>query len=190
MRFFAPLAISAALIALSFTPHASAQSCDSMLNDIDNWFITQPNGPGNYSIAFTMVTNRSDGKYASYSEGNSGSPAELFYHPASRVGLFWFPAYLQGTVRQYFSDRRWAPSGGLFAVNPFDPGRTDQTQVTISLGSSIFGSPEGEVTLTLLSWGNSQVSFPASCQDGLMYGFNGNTMFVMSLNKQYFPIIP
>ena len=160
-----------------------------MLTDIQNWFQTKPKGPGNYQIDFNMVTDRSDGKYASYSEGPGASIGHLYYYPAHISGLILFPAYLQGDVRQYFSDRRWASGPGLFAVNPFDPAHTDNTRVTINLGTSIFGIPFGQVTITLLSWGNAQSSFVPSCQNGLMYGFVGNTMFVMSLNKDFYPII-
>jgi hypothetical protein len=178
----------AATIVFAITTNAKAQSCDPMLNDILNWFVTEPNGPGNYKIDFNMVTNRSDGKYASYSEGQGpiATTGELDYHPASVVGFFFVPAYLQGTVRQYFSDRRSTTSAGSLA--PFDPGRTDQTRVTINLGATILGAPLGQVTLNLLSWGNAQSTFAPSCQNGLMYGFVDNTMFVMSLNKDFFSI--
>jgi hypothetical protein len=182
------LLIGAAAV-LAIAPNAKAQSCNPMLTDIQNWFQTQPNGPGNYSINFNMVTNRSDGKYASYSEGSAGTPGQLYYHPASNVGFFFIPAYLQGDVTQYFSDRRFTTSPGTFAIDPFDPARTDQTRVTILLGNTILGAPFGQVTITLLSWGNAQSNFIPSCQNGLMYGFVGNTMFVMSLNKSYFPPI-
>jgi len=167
---------------------ASAQSCTTFLDNLQTWLVTKPNGPGQYEIRFNMVTNRSDGKYASYLEGPTGTPGALNYYPAHSVGGFFFPPYLQGTMTQYFSDRRYAPSGG-FAWAPFNSAATDQTRITISLGSSIFGAQFGEVTITLLSWGNASSSFMPSCQDGLMYGFVGNTMLVMSLNEEYFPLI-
>jgi hypothetical protein len=169
---------------------AQAQSCTTFLDNLENWLVTKPNGPGTYEIRFNMVTNRSDGKYASYLEGPAGTPGVLNYYPAHSVGGFLFPAYLQGTGTQYFSDRRYLPSGGVgFAWAPFASGATDQTKVTISLGNSLFGSQFGQVTITLLSWGNASSSFMPSCQNGLVYGFVDNTMVVMSLNEEYFPPI-
>jgi len=179
----------AATVVFAIAPNATAQSCNAMLTDFQNWFQTQPNGPGNYSISFNMVTDRADGRYASYAEGGGASSASLYYHPATSVGFIYVPAYLQGTAVQYFSDRRFTTSPGTFALDPFDPARTDQIRVTINLGSTIFGSPFGQVTITLLSWGNAQSTFAPSCQNGLMYGFVGNTMFVMSLNKSFYPPI-
>jgi len=176
-------------LSTAFAIHAPAQSCDAMLSDIVNWINTQPNGPGNYSITFTAVTNRSDGHYASYLESPTTAagavvpgPGKLTYHPPYTIGGWFFPAYLQGDMAQFFSDRRYGPG------NPFDPSKTDKTRVTISLGTYL-GVQFGQVTFTLLSWGNAQSTFIPSCQNGLMYGFIDNTMVVMSLNKQYDPLV-
>jgi hypothetical protein len=184
------LTFLATLVSLgtAFALHASAQSCDAMLNDIVNWITTQPNGPGSYTVAFTAVTNRSDGLYASYLEaptlvGTPSGSGTLTYHPPYTIGGWFFPAYLQGDMAQFFSDRRYAPYS-----SPFDPSKTDKTRVTISLGTYL-GVQFGQVTFTLLSWANAQLAFMPSCQNGLMYGFIDNTMVVMSLNKKYNPPI-
>jgi hypothetical protein len=182
--FLCVVALAAAWIPVP----ARAQDCTTFLSNLQTWLVTKPKGAGTYEISFNMVTNRSDGRYGSYSEGPTGTPAMLTYHPAHFIGGFWIPAYLQGEVVQYFSDRRYLPGGGIgFAWAPFDSSKTDKTLVTINL--STLGTSFGTVTLTLLSWGNAQVSFKGSCQDGLMYGFTGNTMVVMSLNEYYAPII-
>lgn len=188
-RNVAQCVLSVAIVAAFWMPvSASAQSCTTFLGNLQSWLVNKPNGPGTYDIAFNMVTNRSDGKYGSYSEGSTGTPGILQYYPAHFVNGLWLPPYLQGDVVQYFSDRRYLPGGGIgFPWAPFDPSATDKTRVTINLNP--LGPGFGTVTLTLLSWGNAQVSFPASCQDGLVYGFTGNTMVVMSLNEYYVPLI-
>ena len=185
---------AAAFAAVAVTPQAKAQSCNAVLTDIANWFQTQPNGPGYYSVRFNMVTNRADGLYASYAEGPSGTPAEMYYHPAHTVFSLWYPPYMQGDTVQYFSDRRYPPPSDPFgfAIEPFNSALTDKTRATIELGSSlILPHPHfGDVTITLLSWGNASSTFTPVCQNGVMYGFVGKTIYTMSLNKQYTPIIP
>jgi hypothetical protein len=189
MRNLAKYVLSVAAFAALWMPiPASAQSCNTFLSNLESWLVNQPNGPGTYEVSFNMVTNRSDGKYASYSEGGSGTAGVLQYYPGRRIGVIWLPPYLEGDVVQYFSDRRYLPGGGIgFAWAPFNPLATDKTRVTISLNP--LGSAFGTTTITLLSWGNAQSSFTPSCQNGLMYGFIGNTMLVMSLNESYFPPI-
>lgn len=179
------LLLAATFAAVSLAPPAVAQSCDAMLNDFNNWFQTKPNGPGNYWISFNMVTNRADGLYVGYAEASSGGNALLQYYPAHVIGPVWFPPSLQGDTRQFFSDRRYYPPGTI-ASDPFDPNNTGTTHVSIkipTLGTSY-------VTITM-PWGYAY-AFTPSCQNGLMYGFSDvdNTIFVMSLNKLYFPPSP
>lgn len=179
------------LIASLGMPHAAmAQTCDAFLQDLQTWVTTQPNGPGDYRISFTMATNRTDGQYVSFSEG------QLLYHAPSSSGYFYLPAYFQGDMTQYFSDRRFdphpVPNGFLNPWAPFNPDKTDKLRVNVSLGWSIFGSALGKTTFTLLSWGNGQSSLTPSCPaglNGLMYGTISNTMYVMSLNKAFSPLI-
>jgi hypothetical protein len=190
MRNVAKYVLCVVAVAAAWIPvPARAQDCTAFLSNLQTWLEKKPNGPGTYKISFNMVTNRSDGKYGSYSEGPSGTHALLTYYPARLLGGLWIPPYLQGDVTQYFSDRRYNPGGGIgFAWAPFDSSRTDKTRVTINL--SPLGTGFGTVTLTLLSWGNAEFSFKGLCHDGLMYGFTGNTMVVMSLNESYSPNIP
>src|SRR6516164_4957287 len=179
------LLLAATFATVSLTPQAMAQSCDAMLNDFNNWFLTKPNGPGNYWISFNMATNRADGLYVGYAEGISGGNALLQYYPAHIVGLQWFPPSLQGNLKEFFSDRRYYPAGAIVS-NPFDPDNTGTTRISITfpaLGASY-------VTITM-PWGFSDTITPL-CQNGLMYGFSSvdNTLFVMSLNKLYVPPPP
>jgi hypothetical protein len=196
MRRLATCALCAAAATAALIPiPARAQSCTPFLGNLQTWLETKPNGPGTYEIAFTMVSSLSDGKYVSYAEGIQGTKAVLKYYAGHYVGGVWVPPYLQGDVTQYFTDRRYAPSGTGLTWAPFDPFATDQAEVTINL--SPLGSSFAKVILTLLSWGNTEFGFQGLCHDGLMYGFvhwpgpdqSANTMIVMSLNESYTPPI-
>jgi hypothetical protein len=191
----------AAVLGLWIPAPANAQSCTTFLTGINNWFLTQPKGSGTYSINFTMASNRTDGTYVSYSEGGSGTPGIPAYHPATSSGFFRTPAYLQGTLTEYFSDRRYVPPPGLgFPWAPFNPGNTDSLGVTIYLGNAAprplgNGATLGEVVLTLKSWGNASYSFQGLCTDNMLYGFlalpptNVPNLFVASLNESFSPPI-
>jgi hypothetical protein len=199
LRGFASLPLLGMLAVGSGT--AKAQSCGTFLSDINNWFLTQPDGPGTYKIRFTVVTNRTDGNYASYSEGSVGSLGTLTYRPARWIRGISYPPALQGTMTQYFSDRRYAPNGSGLIWAPFDPGRTDSLGVTILLESG-FLATQGEVILTLKSWGGTALAFQGQCtgelndgSGGLIYGVlqwppqsgGSTTMAVMSLNEVFTP---
>src|SRR3974377_395111 len=107
---------------------ANAQSCNSYVqNIINNYHI-----PRGYEgvMQVSMTSNRADGQYVSYAEMPSmdeeqGSAGALVYHPA------WgpFPAYLQGTLTQYFCNRRFNARG--FFNDPFNPQSTDKLGITI-----------------------------------------------------------
>jgi len=122
-----------------------------------------------------LTTNRSDGRYVSYAAGDLGNP--LIYVPAHWSGRVYLPPSLQGTVSQFFRDRTYDWSGSFF---PFAPTETDTLGVTIWLGTGTNIQP-GEVTFTLVSWGNAIVNFfPERC-DGMVYGLSGNTGLLLSL---------
>jgi hypothetical protein len=166
--------LGVAIAGLYAAPRATAQSCDAMLIDLSNWSQTQPGG----SIGFSMATNRADGLYVGYAAGN------LFYHPQFTTGWVWFPARLQGETTEYFSDRQFFYPPGSLNSAPFDPTRTGQTGISITIPGVV---PSSNVTITM-PWGGSY-SFAPSCQNGVMYGFSGvdDTIFSMSFKKVYPP---
>ena len=193
---------------------AAAQSCDTMLGSFNNFFLTNTDPAAVPVLDSTIVTNRADGAYASYSEGapngiitGSGTvqPAELHYHPAQQVRtwngfvLWTTPAYAEGTMSSYFSDRRYQPQnnkGFFYSWAPFNSDNVDQITVRIYLTQGQLGwfsAPinPGEVSIVLNSWGNTQLSFQGSCQNGLVTGYlqspptNVWTAFVISLTESF-----
>jgi len=172
---------------------AHAQSCTTFGQNIVKTFGTIPVG-GKGVMQAALVSNRSDGRYVSYGEmpsisGNNGGSGPLVYHPATTVLGIPYPAYLQGTLAQFFSDRRFNPVG--FFTDPFNPQNTDSLGIVVYLqGSGIFKINPGEVVLTLNSWGGGSYSWQGLCQDGMINGFYQNTEFVLSLfNQQVYPPI-
>jgi hypothetical protein len=113
----------------------------------------------------------------------------LTYHPKAMGSLD--PPYLEGTLVQYFSARRYDPTNtGLIPWAPFNPFQVDNVGITIYLGSSPApplgsGVKLGQVTYTLYAFGNLQLTMQGICQDGLLYGFVGNSLQVMSLNEHF-----
>lgn len=206
--FFCFLALAGVLMPFP----AAAQSCDTMLGAFNTFFVQNSGVIGAVPVLYsTIVTNRADGAYASYSEGplanfitsgGSVTPGELYYHPAQlvRYGPYFFdtPAYVEGTMSSYFSDRRYEPqnSQGLYYPwAPFNPGNVDTITVRIYLTQGQQGLfttvNAGQVSVVLNSWGNNQLTFQGSCQNGLLSGqlqsppTNIWTQFVISLNENF-----
>jgi hypothetical protein len=170
---------------------AHAQDCTTYMQNIINNFSNIPPG-GQATMQVAMVSNRSDGRYVSYGEkpsmsGTNGSSGPLVYYPGGWTWFGYYPATLQGTLSQFFSDRRFNQNGSF--NDPFDPANTDNLGITIFLEYSyVEGVNPGEVVLTLNSWGGGQLSFQGQCQNGMINGFDGvNTEFVLSLFNQYVP---
>ena len=168
-------------------------SAASFFQPYIDWMTKRPMGFGNYSIGFTMVSNQKN-EVASYAEG------ELRYVPP--IGLILRGGLIDpsfdGQGTQYFNDRQFQmpdcnQQPGTFNVapwSPFNPLATDKLKVDID-------AKTGQVTLTLLSWGNARLTFNTVCDPvaGLIYGFApGNaaapkTMCVFSF-KKLFAAIP
>ena len=199
---------------LSMTLPAAAQSCDTMLGAFNSFFLSNTDPAAVPVLTSTIVTNRADGAYASYSEGapngiitgsGTAQPGELYYHPAQQVRflngqiLYTTPAYAEGTMSSFFSDRRYQPQnneGFFYAWAPFNPNNLDQITVRVYLTQgrqSYFAPPinAGEVSVVLNSWGNTSLSFQGSCQNGLLTGSlqspptNVWTAFVISLTESF-----
>jgi hypothetical protein len=161
----------AALVIVWMPISASAQSCDSLVQGINNYFGNQQG-----TVQVALVSNRSDGRYASYAEmpsksGNNGGSGPLTYRPANN----WLPASLTGTLAQFFSDRRFNYS--YLLSDPFNPQATDALAITIWLGYY----PRYGITPGLVSLNGGNVVFQGQCQDGMINGFYTNTEFVLSL---------
>jgi hypothetical protein len=100
-----------------------------------------------------------------------GLPGSLYYHPARVVGYRIFPAYVEGTMSSYFSDRRFEPQNNQgIPWAPFNPNNVDTVTIRIFLTSGL-GTNSGLVQVVLNSWGDTLLSFQGSCQNGLLTGY-------------------
>lgn len=143
--------------------------------------VKKPQGPGDYSIGFTLVSNSSN-NVATFAEGR------LSYFPATpKIKNFpGTPARFESEGKQYFSDKRWGGSGLFADPNPFDPNQTQTLKVRIDISTA-------KVTLTK---GNTTIaSFNAHCAGGMLYGMPQalgrgavSTMYVISLSKGFVAI--
>jgi hypothetical protein len=180
------------IYACSSMSPAAAQSCSATLNNINSWFLNGGSGPGLLNfVATTMNSNRADGGYVSYGEGQNGTGGQLSYHAVQKIGAYTYPAYIEGTLAQYFSDRRYQPPNAGYAWAPFNPNSTDRLGVRIFLEDGItFGIRQGEVVLIGYSWGGGTTTFQGRCNEGMLYGFtplaptNVWTLFTFSLNTR------
>jgi len=211
-------AISALLFAMAvfatllFPAAARAQSCDAFAANIVSQFGNIPAGQG--TMDAHLVSNQSDAVRVMYAEKPAASDATnqacqtagtcqsrgLKYYPRRHFwGSLYFPPTLSGTLTEFFSDRRFP--GDLrgnsypFSLGPLppglNPGDTDDLDVTIYLGNSFLGNTTGQVVFTFRSHGNAGGGFQGLCQDGMLYGFQGNIMYVFSLfNLQLNPPPP
>lgn len=162
---------------------ARAQSCQALLNDLVNHAATQ-NGNDNF-VAFQMVGNREASDWAQYTTGT------LRYQPGHWSGYLYFPPRFSGEATQYFSDRVWTeppPPGGLFGTaHPFSPYATDKLRVSFNL--SLFNPLNyGNLTYTLLSWGNASSTVKPQCQGNYLYAFLDDQMLVFTFKKMSVPI--
>jgi len=186
--------IGAVALGLCVPNPASASSCSSYLGNINNWFLTEPQGRGYYNLLVTMVEMNSARSYSAYAEGpgfgNLPQGGTLSYHAAAGG----YPAYVQdagaksNSIAEYFSDRRYKDgSGGLQPSYPFSPAATDNLGMKFYLADDSAKSiTAGETVLTLYSWGNATATFPTSCTAGVLYGFfNNDELFAFQLKEQW-----
>jgi len=196
----ATISLATLLCLLLTVAPASAQSCQSTLSNLNSWFLDKPNGSGNYKVAATVTgvtnggLNAQSNAVTSFAEGGYSNTAYLSYHPEEIIctiykGCSYYPAVIEdtkadGPLAQFFSDRLWGGGGG-FGGDPFSPYQTDKLGVRIALEAGT-GVNAGFTTLTLYSWGNSQFSMQASCQNGILYGPVGtNGMVMITLREVY-----
>jgi hypothetical protein len=188
------LSSAVAVFALWIPVPAAASSCTSYLGSFNNWFITQPKGPGNYYLESLYAANDAAGKYVSYGESPEGTTVSLAYTaavPPRGPQLPGYPAYVSETehVSQYFSDRRY--SGGGLTTYPFNPAAIDQLGIQIFLQDwPRLNISAGQTVFTLYTWWKSKYTMIGTCQNGLLYGFIGSTLQTLSLNEFFSPKPP
>jgi len=154
-----PMAATLTVVLLaSLAPHAaSAQSCQSVLQGHADWAVTKPDGPGDYTLLFAVVSNQLN-LNATYVEGG------LHHQLSGASDVF------TGTGKQYFSKRRH----GL--DYPFNPNQTDNVAVSLNADTS-------KATVTVA---NATYVFDLYCDHlGVLYG-TGNPQFFLNLATPMF----
>ena len=189
MKFVKPIFIATILMIASFGQSANAQSCQALLSDLID-HASHDTGSRNNLIDFKLVGNREGSDWAQYATGT------LDYTPASLVGGWFFrPARFNGTATQFFSDRLWykpQPPGTFGGYgNPFNPDATDQLRISFNIGGLFTpgsNSNYGDLTYTLLSWGNASATVTPQCQGNYMYAYLNDQMLVFTFKKTYMEI--
>ena len=187
MKFAKSILIATIFAVGLFAQSARAQSCQALIADLVNHASTQ-NGNDNF-VTFQMTGNREATDWAQYTTGT------LRYTPSRLVGGFYFlPAHFSGDAKQSFSDRIWTeppPQGGLFGVeHPFSPYAKDNLRVSFNIGGLILnGGSYGDLTYTLLSWGNASATVTPQCQGNYMYAFLNDQMLTFTFKKVSTPPI-
>jgi hypothetical protein len=164
---------------------AHAQSCQALLNDLIG-HASKQDGNDNY-VYFQLTGNREAADWAQYTTG------ALRYTPGRFNGFFYLPPRFGGDATQMFSDRIWSeppPQGGFFGVqHPFSPYATDKLRVSFNIGGLFLnGSNYGDLTYTLLSWGNASATVTPTCQGNYMYAFLNDQMLTFTFKKISNPI--
>jgi hypothetical protein len=177
-------------IGLGLTSQVHAGDCTAMIDDLMNW-VKNPQANYYNQIGVTMTSNVNTRKFASYS-----TSIYMSYYPAKLLITGYLPERLIGEGKTYFSDRTWnhpiPGCTGFFcnSAEPFNPDTTDKLRITLKKHAT--NSTLANVTLTLLSWGNAQLNFNASCNNGHIYGFktdqHGTHLYDLTFTKEQFAI--
>lgn len=183
MKFAKSILIAGLFVIGIAAQSARAQSCQALLSDLVN-HASNDTGSYNNVIEFKMVGNRGSSDWAQYATGT------LDYTPSRLVnGWFFLPARFSGQATQFFSDRLWhkpTPPGSFpDSGHPFNPDATDQLRLSFNIGGvlSLGGSSYGDLTYTLLSWGNASATVTPQCQGNYMYAFLNDQMLVFTFRK-------
>jgi hypothetical protein len=171
MRKIIPLfaMLSVVLLGALAPGAARAQSCHDVLQGHADWAVSKPDGPGDYTLQFAVVSN-SLTQNATFIEGG-------LHHQISGVSDVF-----TGPGKQYFSKRRYGQN------YPFNPNQTDNVSVSLNADTS-------QATLNLAT---ATYVFDLHCDSlGVLYG-TGNPqfflnlatpMFVFSLKRSFTPFI-
>jgi hypothetical protein len=156
---------------VSINPPASCVV--SFLADYVNWLQQKPQGKTN--IVHVALASNQPNRLVTYSEGTLTLNPGAFPPGPGQV------AALTGTLRQYFSDRRFNTLGGLsLGQYPFAPDKTDQ----LGLDTDV----TGEIRLTLKSYNNTVINLTSvTCGAGVLSGLTNTSplqsLYVISLSK-------
>ncbi len=151
----------AALVVLFIPQLGRAQSCTAELQDLRDW-VKQVDNTYVYDLSLVMVTNRADGKVATYSKGTlSGNGS----------------ASVKGEAIEYFSDR-FASSytdhdRNKIQQQPFAQNKTDKLNIKLDLNS-------GEIRFTKT---DSYTVASPECFNGVMFWHTGQAGYLVSLTK-------
>lgn len=186
MKFAKTILIATILFAGLWALPANAQSCQPLLDDL----INHASASSNNYVDFKMTGNRGGSDWVQYTTGT------LKYSPGRFVNPFWFPPTFSGEAEQSFSDRIWyeppAPGCTGFCstpAHPFNPHAKDKLRVSFKISPLATGGNYGDLTYTLLSWGNASATVTPQCQGKYMYAFLNDQMLTITFKKGTTPII-
>jgi hypothetical protein len=172
------LLAAVAVTTLGVATPAHAGDCWTMLEKHFTWAKSAEYSKER-NLTFHLATNRGDAAYVSYAVGvmdvNTSVDPWLFTTTAQRTGN------RDGT--QYFSDRQYQEcySYGCFPVGPFNRAATDVLGVRMTWW--------GQVTFTMKSWGNGELTGTGDCNNEMLTTTIGNTLFVLSFKQTSSTII-
>jgi hypothetical protein len=170
--------------------HSPVGNCSitGVLAQYADWVNLTPTGGTN--VVRVSLTSNQNNRLVSYAEGilekTSGPFPNGPNNPNAPQGVG-----LGGTLKQYFSDRKYTfPAGhGSLSLDPhpFSPQHTDQLYLGLYTST-------GRITLRLVSWGDTDLILTGvECAGGVLYGFtntNPSTMFVISLSIDFKATLP
>lgn len=163
-------------VTLFLTAAAAAAPPDCSTTNLIGQHVQWLNASRKNVVRVTTVSNQNN-RLVSYAEGELTITGQPF--PGTNA-----PAYLGGTLEQFFSDRKYgmAEGGGVaVARHPFSPKATDK--ISLSIGS------DGTIALSLKSWNNAVIKLSdVRCAAGVLYGFTTNptgprSFYVISMTK-------
>jgi hypothetical protein len=162
-------------LAQQFQPLSHKDSkCSNVLQPYVDWLVKKPQGAGDYSVGFTLVSNSSN-NVATFARGTLSYVSGLITLKHIAVPSAWF----SGEGKQYFDDGQ--ASGFDLDPRPFPlPPKTLKVKISIKNAA--------QVTLTQ---GSTTISFDAHCAGGMLYGMptglgrGAATMYVISLSKGF-----
>jgi hypothetical protein len=188
MKFAKSILIATIFAVGLFAQSARAQSCQALLDDLID-HASNDTGSYNHVVDFKLTGNRGGSDWVQYATGT------LDYTPAALIGGWYFrPARFNGQATQFFSDRLWhkpTPPGSFPDFgHPFNPDATDQLRIGFNIGGFVIGGGSyGDLTYTLLSWGNASTTVTPQCQGNYMYAFLGDQMLTLTFKKTSVAII-
>jgi hypothetical protein len=185
--------------------------------DYVDWCEQKPDGPGRYSVEFTLVTNQPDyacecsghgENVACFASGTLEFSADPAPEPRSEKAAKnggKKPAKLEqprwarfvGAGKQYFSDRRYSGPGSKKGQpsHPFDAKRTET--IGLRIDTLLGDDPCVSVGITLADWGDYEYGFHPEYRAGVLYGFSNAigynvpaALYSLTLTRRFQPAPP